>query len=252
MGVFRPGKNLYANSLIAFDLNKKDISWHFQEIPHDIWNYDLAAPPILTMVKRQGNYVDVVVAISKLGNTIILDRETGKPLYDIIYKKAPVSNVPGEKTSSYQIDLDLPEKLCRNSFKESYLTEFDKEFVNEFTKEISEYNFVFPSPQLIGKRNLTIGSWWAGGSIDTKNILYVTSDQQAQANYIVESKENKFSFYHESENFDNEGFPELNLWGAITALNLNNGKIIWQIPFGKIKELEKEIFLIQVHQIEPV
>ena len=38
------------------------------------------------MIKRNGKNVDVVVAISKLGNVIILDRESGDPLYDINYK----------------------------------------------------------------------------------------------------------------------------------------------------------------------
>lgn len=245
VGVFRPGENLYANSLVAFDLNKKDIKWYFQEIPHDIWNYDLAAPPILTMIKKNSINVDVVVAISKLGNTIILDRETGKPLFDIIYEKAPTSNIPGERTSKYQINLKLPEKICRSTFKKNYLTEFDKEFINEFNNEKDEYNFVFPSPQLLGKRNLTIGSCvrWAGGSIDTaNNILYITSDNQVYVNNIVEDKDNRLSYYHESEAFlDNNGFPGIKPpWGAITALNLNTGKIKWQIPFGKIKELEKK------------
>lgn len=243
VGVFRPGDNLYANSLVAFDLNQKKIKWHFQEIPHDIWNYDLAAPPILTMIKKKDLSVDVVVAISKLGNTLIFERETGEPLFDIIYKRAPTSNIPGERTSEYQINSKLPEKICRSSFKLNYLTEFDKEFADDFKKEISEYNFVFPSPQLMGKRNLTIGSCvrWAGGSIDTKNnILYVSTDQQAFINYIVEDSENKLSYYHESEKFlDNDGYPGIKPpWGAITALNLNNGKIIWQKPFGKIEELE--------------
>jgi quinoprotein glucose dehydrogenase len=245
VGVFRPGENLYANSLVAFDLNKKDIKWYFQEIPHDIWNYDLAAPPILTMIKRENKNVDVVVAISKLGNTIILDRETGKPLFDMTYERAPTSNIPGERTSEYQINLKLPEKICRSTFKEDYLTEFDKEFIKEFNNEKKEYNFVFPSPQLLGKRNLTIGSCvrWAGGSIDTKNnTLYVTSDNQVYVNYIVEDKDNMLSYYHESEAFlDNDGFPGIKPpWGAITALNLNTGKIKWQIPFGKIKDLEKK------------
>ena len=56
----------------------------------------------------------------------------------------------------------------------------------------------------MGKRNLTIGSCvrWAGGSIDTKNnILYVSTDQQAFINYIVEDSENKLSYYHGLKNF---------------------------------------------------
>ena len=152
VGIYRKGDNLYANSLVAFDLNKRDIKWYFQEIPHDVWNYDLAAPPILTMIKRNGKNVDVVVAISKLGNVIILDRESGDPLYDINYRLAPTSNIPGERTAPYQIDMKLPEKICRSEFKKDYLSNFNEEFTKTFLKEIDNYNFGYPSPPLLGKK----------------------------------------------------------------------------------------------------
>ena len=135
VGIYRKGDNLYANSLVAFDLNKRDIKWYFQEIPHDVWNYDLAAPPILTMIKRNGKNVDVVVAISKLGNVIILDRESGDPLYDINYRLAPTSNIPGERTAPYQIDMKLPEKICRSEFKKDYLSNFNEEFTKTFKRD---------------------------------------------------------------------------------------------------------------------
>ena len=48
------------------------------------------------MIKKKDLSVDVVVAISKLGNTLIFERETGEPIFDIIYKRAPTSNIPGE------------------------------------------------------------------------------------------------------------------------------------------------------------
>ena len=245
VGVTRKGDNLYANSLVAFDLNKKEIKWHFQEIPHDIWNYDLAAPPILTMIKREDKYIDVVVALSKTGNVIMLDRENGDPIFDIIYERAPVSNVPGERTSPYQINIELPEQICRNKFKKEYLTNFDNEMRIEFEREIKNYNFGFPTPPMLGKKTISIGSCvrWAGGSVDSENnILYVTSDNYPDIITLEENKDDKFSFYHEWDSFvDNDGNPAIKPpWGAITALNLNNGKILWQKPFGVIEELKKK------------
>ena len=95
----------------------------------------------------------------------------------MIKRRAPISNVPGERTSPYQVSIQLPEKICRGRFKEEYLTEFDDEFVKEFKDEIDNYNFGYPSPPLLGKKTISIGSCvrWAGGSVDTvNNILYVT------------------------------------------------------------------------------
>ena len=244
VGTSRRGNNLYANSLVAFDLINREIKWFFQEIPHDVWNYDLAAPPILTMIKRENKNVDAVVALSKTGNVILLDRESGKPFFDIIYERAPVSNIPGERTSPYQVNIELPEKICRGKFKEEYLTEFDSEFTNEFKNEILNYNYGYPSPPLLGKKTISIGACvrWAGGSIDSmNNILYVTSDNYPDLITLVEDKEKKFNYYHEWDYFvDNESYPAIKPpWGAITALNLNNGKIIWQKPFGVIEDLKK-------------
>ena len=243
MGIGREGNNLYANSLVAFDLNKKDIKWHFQEIPHDVWNFDLAAPPILTMTKKNNQLIDVVLAVSKTGNVILLDRESGEPMFDLKYVRAPVSNVPGERTSPYQLNIELPEPICRGKFNKEYLTEFDNEFVDDFNSNIDKYNFGFPSPPLLDKINISIGSCvrWSGGSVDTqKNVLYISSDNYPDLIYL-QKDDKKFSYYHEWDSFvDNDGYPAIKPpWGAITALNLNSGKIIWQKPFGTIKELEK-------------
>lgn len=248
VGIYREGDNLYANSLVAFDLNKKKIAWHFQEIPHDVWNYDLAAPPILTMIKRKNKLVDVVVAVSKLGNVIMLDRETGENIFEIIYERAPTSNIPGERTSPYQIKIKKPEKICKSRFDINHLTDFDAEFKDEFKREINDYNFGYPAPPLLGKKNISIGGCvtWAGGSVDSnKNILYLTSFASSEIITIEKDNENRLSYYHEWDSFvDNNGFLGIKPpWGAVTALNLNNGKIIWQKPFGTIKELEdKNIF----------
>ena len=76
--------------------------WEFQEISHDIWNYDIASPPILTSIKKDDKLIDVVVVPTKFGNTLVLDRKTGNNIVEYANVKVPLSNVPGEKTSYYQ------------------------------------------------------------------------------------------------------------------------------------------------------
>ena len=51
VGINRPGNNYNSNSLIAIDLVKKEILWKFQEVSHDLWDYDIASPPVLTELK---------------------------------------------------------------------------------------------------------------------------------------------------------------------------------------------------------
>ena len=76
-----PGKNKYSNSVIALDIQNRKLLWEFQEIEHDIWNYDIASPPILTSIKKNDIKIDVVVVPTKFGNTLVLDRLTGKNLF---------------------------------------------------------------------------------------------------------------------------------------------------------------------------
>jgi glucose dehydrogenase len=244
VGVTREGDNLYANSLVAFDLNKKKIIWHFQEIPHDVWNMDWAAPPILTMIKRNGKNIDVVVGVTKLGNTFVLDRDTGEPLFDIPMERAPTSNIPGERTSPYQTNITTPEPVCRNRFKLDYLTE-DAKKSPEFIEILKNAEYGFPTPPQIGKKNIQIAACvrWAGASVDSKNnILYVSVDQNPDIIVVTEDKKNKMSYSHRWELFvDQNGTSAIKPpWGAIVALNLNTGKILWKIPFGENEELKKK------------
>ena len=90
-------------------LNKKKL-WDFQEVRHDIWNLDIPAPPILGSITRNKKKIDVVIALTKLGNTLVLDRISGKPIFDFHLKKAPKSKIPGEKTAYYQPNLKIPLK----------------------------------------------------------------------------------------------------------------------------------------------
>ena len=63
-GVNRPGRNKYANSIIAIDLINKVKVWDFQEVSHDIWNLDIPAPPILGSITKDGKKIDVVIAVT--------------------------------------------------------------------------------------------------------------------------------------------------------------------------------------------
>ena len=244
VGVDRPGDNLYANSLVAFNIEEKKIQWHFQEIQHDIWNLDIAAAPILTMLKRNDQFIDVVLAVTKLGNTLILDRESGEPLFDIIKRRAPISNVPGERTSPYQIDISIPEPVCRNKFKKEYLSDaLDADDKEKLLNLIETSDFGFPNPPKIGKKNIQMAGCvrWAGASVDSeKNILYVSVDQFPYISNIIENKNFKGKYTHKWEYLvDKNNNPGIKPpWGAIVALDLNSGKIKWKVPFGNYDNLE--------------
>ncbi len=76
----RPGDNLHTVSLIALDANTGEIKWHYQQVPHDRWGYDIASPPVLFDFKKDGKIIKAVGQASKLGWFYIHDRMTGELL----------------------------------------------------------------------------------------------------------------------------------------------------------------------------
>ena len=78
--ISRPGDNLYTVSLVALDTNTGKLKWHYQQVPHDLWGYDLASPPTLFNYNLNGKMVAAVGQASKTGWFYVHDRATGKLL----------------------------------------------------------------------------------------------------------------------------------------------------------------------------
>lgn len=75
--VSRPGDNLYTVSLVALDTETGNIKWHYQQVPHDVWGYDVASPPVLFDYKKAGKTIAAVGQAGKTGWYYINDRQTG-------------------------------------------------------------------------------------------------------------------------------------------------------------------------------
>ena len=96
----RAGDNLYAASIVAIDKDSGKVKWHFQEVHHDVWDYDSPAAPVLFDVDQNGNTVKGIGAPGKTGWLYLLDRANGEPLYGIDEK--PVPQNAEQKTAKTQ------------------------------------------------------------------------------------------------------------------------------------------------------
>lgn len=76
----RPGDNLHTVSLVALDMKTGALRWHYQQVPHDRWGYDVASPPVLFDFVQDGKRVKAVGQASKMGWFFIHDRATGELL----------------------------------------------------------------------------------------------------------------------------------------------------------------------------
>lgn len=178
-GGSRPGKNLYANSVIALDAETGELQWHFQTIHHDIWDYDIAPAPMLATITEDGKERDVVVQTGKQGAFFVFDRDTGESLFPIVEKPVPTEAAPGEVPYPTQPWPLKPDPLVRTSFYESDLTNITPEShasaLEKFKKLKAGPMYTPPSIEgTIVQPGIHGGNEWGGPAFDPEtNIAYV-------------------------------------------------------------------------------
>ncbi|HEY5417209.1 MAG TPA: pyrroloquinoline quinone-dependent dehydrogenase [Gemmatimonadaceae bacterium] len=98
----RLGDNRYANSVVALRATTGRVVWHFQVVHHDLWDYDIASPPALVTLRKDGRNIPVVLQSTKTGQLFVLNRETGVPVFPVEERPVPASDVAGERASATQ------------------------------------------------------------------------------------------------------------------------------------------------------
>ncbi len=96
----REGDNLFTVSIVALDVATGEYRWHFQQVHHDIWDYDSPSPVVLFDVEKDGVMRKGLAEASKSGYLYILDRITGEPLVGIVETAVP--QMESQKTSPTQ------------------------------------------------------------------------------------------------------------------------------------------------------
>ena len=99
-GYVRAGDNLFTTSMLALDVHTGEYRWHFQQVHHDIWDYDAANPVVLFDIEIGGENRQAIAEASKTGWVYILDRTNGEPLIGI--EERPVPQEPRHLTSPTQ------------------------------------------------------------------------------------------------------------------------------------------------------
>jgi quinoprotein glucose dehydrogenase len=115
-GGSRHGDNLFANSVVALDAETGAYKWHFQTTHHDLWDYDIPAPPALLDVPIAGRMTAVLAIAHKTGYMYVLNRDDGKPVFGIEERPVPASDVPGEQSSPTQPIPMKPAPISRVSY----------------------------------------------------------------------------------------------------------------------------------------
>ncbi len=205
----RTGDNLFANTMLAINAATGKRIWHFQYIHHDVWDRDFSSAPALVTINKDGRKIDAVAQATKTGVIYVLDRETGKPVFDIIEKPVPDSSeLKGEKLSHTQPYPVLPEPFMRHSFTEKDINPLlSPGSYEEVKKRLASYKSgdMFNPPSLQGTvvfPGLDGGGEWGGPSFDPQtNVLYINANEMAWIIQAVDISSNSNS----AENFEQAG-----------------------------------------------
>jgi len=216
-GRIRPGDNLFANSMIALDAKSGKYRWHFQQIHHDLWDYDGPNPVMLFDVKVGGHMRKAAAEANKDGWVYILDRTNGKPLIGIDEK--PVPQEPRQFTSPTQPiprgDAFVPHSI--DIAPEGYT------MVNQgrtFTPFWGEAIVLKPGPRG--------GANWAPSSYDPASDLYYVCATDAAA--LFKGGEDDEKLPQEGQGYLGGAFGAMPLGanGIFAALDMKTNRLVWQ------------------------
>lgn len=180
----RHGENLFANCILALDANTGQRKWHFQTVHHDIWDKDLPSPPNLVTVTVDGKQVDAVAQITKSSYVFLLDRETGKPIYEVRETPVPPSKLKGEQAWPTQPIPVKPPPFARQELREEDLTQRTPA-AHAFAKNLWEKSL--KGQQFIpGSEEGTLlfpgydgGGEWGGAAVDPDGMMFVNANEMA-------------------------------------------------------------------------
>ena len=169
-GAGRPGPNRPSNSVLAIDLETGETRWSFQEVAHDLWNLDLPGPPVLTTLAMEGEPLDVVAAVTKLGNTLLLERDSGRPVFDYRLRRAPPGVMPGEETHPYQPDLELPEPFASPAFGLEDVTDIGEGNRKSVLFQLDRATYGWFEPPRLARPSVHFGlhggAEWSGAAVN--------------------------------------------------------------------------------------
>ena len=265
-GGHRPGNGLFGESIVAVDLKTGQRKWHYQLVHHGIWDMDIPCAPMLVDITVNGQPVKALAQPTKQSILYVFNRVTGQPIWPIEEKPVPKGDVPGEWYAPTQPMPAKPAPYGRNGFSVDDVIDFTPELKAQGLQLISKYKIgpLF-TPPVVSKAEGPLGTLdigccqggtnWPGGSYDPQtHVLYVYGKSELASLGLVPPSAGRsdMNFVRGTAGqpaqpgggeggggaaagaLTVQGLPLFKPpYGAITAINLDKGEIVWQAPHGE-------------------
>ena len=253
-GGWRPGNNLYSDSLVAVDVETGKLKWYYQMIHHDLWEYDNIGPPVLGDITVDGKPIKAVMQANKNAFVYVFDRTNGKPVWPIEERPVPQSTVPGEHSSPTQPFPTKPPAFDLQGLTENDLMDFTPALHRQAVEAVKPFVLgplytppTMKSTDATGKQGtlMSPGDWgsgnWNTGAFDPEtDMYYAVSMTMPEVFQIIKAPDSKATMeYNEPEgkNYSVVKMPgDLPYtrppYGRITAINMDRGEQVWMAADG--------------------
>jgi len=231
VGDRRKGENLFTASIVSLNAETGEYHCHFQEVHHDLWDFDAPSPTVLMTGEMNGEEVEAVGEPEKTGWAYVVSQKDCKPVYPIPEVKVPQD--PSQNTWPTQPEPEM------EPFSP---IETQPEAVEKAEEAVASDN---PKPKIVGSPiftpmssdpssiNLTAnsavgGDNWPPSSFDPEKDMYFVCSQSGALGLVVPPEPQKFvegQNYIGSDTVISSGFDTT---GFITAYDMGTGKIAWQ------------------------
>jgi quinoprotein glucose dehydrogenase len=259
-GGSRPGNNEHANSVVALRAETGELVWSFQTVHHDLWDYDVPAQPTLARVDTGDGLRDVVIQPTKQGFVFVLDRETGKPVWPVEERAVPQGGAEGEALSPTQpfpthVPVLVPQTISPDDV--FGLIPFRDRAVCREQLAAARNEGLYTPPSTQGTLLFPFtggGVNWGGAAFDpVSQILYANTSRAVHVVRLIPRVDAEGFRPPPGHDFGAQrgapfamtravaasplGMPcNKPPWGALVAVDLKAGKILWQSSVGTAED----------------